>query len=348
MGAREELQELRRIDELERKASGQVAPPTKGSKLLDIAGGIGEGLTNAVTGTAGAALGGLEGLATLATGGSVDDAAGAVNSTAEGLTYAPRTSAGQTTAKVLALPMTLAGDAGKYVGGGIGQAVGGDQGRIAGESIGEAGNQMALTLMGGSMALGKNKARVLKKAEAAAEKAAAAEAAGEPPPSRWDAIKAHAGPAVVGSILGHLLAPGMGELAGAVIGPAFKGVGRSLAHLGGRTTKNVLEAKALRKAAPAESIPQTAAIPPEVIRQQIQEARSQAAGAEAAGPVPRPPAAIEPQSAQAAALEAELAAYAGGLEPAAPGAPVSLPIKPKLSLTEVRRLQAEAAALRGE
>lgn len=123
--------------------------------------GPGEAALGMASGIGSSAVGGLKGLwdgaATLARGGSVDEAvaAGAKSSREiqDAGTYHPRTGAGKLITEIASLPLGIAKSAASEIGGDIGQAVNGAKGRIAGESIGDAAPDIAATLLGGGAAM---------------------------------------------------------------------------------------------------------------------------------------------------------------------------------------------------
>lgn len=126
-----------------------------------------EALANLATGIGSSAVGGIRGLAKLATGGSLEDASNAIRSTQEALTYQPRTGAGKGAVEIISAPIIAAKEGGKYVGGAIGGAVNGEQGRIAGEAIGDALPDVAGTLLMGGAGMGAARARANRPAPAA-------------------------------------------------------------------------------------------------------------------------------------------------------------------------------------
>jgi hypothetical protein len=84
-----------------------------GAHLTDLGKGLLEVPASVVSGTAGAATGGLAGLGSLATGGGMDNAANAVRSIQDSLTYAPRSEFGQQALSSAALPAELLNRAGE-------------------------------------------------------------------------------------------------------------------------------------------------------------------------------------------------------------------------------------------
>ena len=80
-----------------REQSRAAPPPTTMEKFGSNLAGVGEGVASAVTGTAGAAAGGLHGLLALAQGEGVDAAAKNVEDTSGTMTYAPTSETGQQT-----------------------------------------------------------------------------------------------------------------------------------------------------------------------------------------------------------------------------------------------------------
>lgn len=77
------------------------------------------------------------------------------NGVQQALTYQPRTNEGKLVAETAALPLSVASDVTRYVGGAIGGAVGGEKGRIAGEELGGILPASVATVAGGSAALSK-------------------------------------------------------------------------------------------------------------------------------------------------------------------------------------------------
>ncbi len=114
--------------------------------------GAGEAAVNMATGIGSSIAGGWRGLATLATGGSLDDAAKASQETQHDYTYQPRTGVGKLGAELLAVPLNIVKSAGTAIGGDIGQAINGEQGRLAGEAIGNALPDVGATIAGGRAA----------------------------------------------------------------------------------------------------------------------------------------------------------------------------------------------------
>lgn len=113
---------------------------------------LGEGAANLATGIGSSVVGGWRALASLATGGSIEDAANAARQTQGDYTYQPRTAGGKLVAATAALPIEIPKAALTEAGGDIGQAINGRQGRIAGESIAPALVDIGATLAGGRAA----------------------------------------------------------------------------------------------------------------------------------------------------------------------------------------------------
>lgn len=109
---------------------------------------IGETALHMGTGLAGAAVGGLAGLGTLATGGGLEKASQRVQDISQAVTYQPRTKGGQAGTAALMWPVEKATEGWGMLGGMAGEAVGGEQGRLAGEMLGEVGFQSAAVLAG--------------------------------------------------------------------------------------------------------------------------------------------------------------------------------------------------------
>jgi hypothetical protein len=78
--------------------------------------GLAEGATNMLTGMGASAVGGIEGINKLLSGGTVDQATERIRAIQDKYTYQPRTAEGETTARVAALPIEYAGKAGAYLG----------------------------------------------------------------------------------------------------------------------------------------------------------------------------------------------------------------------------------------
>lgn len=114
--------------------------------------GVGETALNAATGIGSSIVGGFRGLASLATGGSLDDARNAIEDTQHDYTYQPRTGVGKLGSELLTVPVMAVKSAGTEIGGDVGQFVGGAKGRAIGESVGNIAPDIAATLAGGRAA----------------------------------------------------------------------------------------------------------------------------------------------------------------------------------------------------
>lgn len=180
MGDRQELAELEELERLEQRASGQS--PQAPSALEEKEKPLGLGYApldvalNLGTGLAAQAYGGLKGLGTLATGGTIEQAAQDVEGAQQDYTWQPRGRAGEAAAHALALPIEYATKGAKATLGGIGEVVWGDEGRNVGELVGGIGVPAAATLFGGRAAL-KAAPKMQQQAQAAFEQAKAQKAA---------------------------------------------------------------------------------------------------------------------------------------------------------------------------
>ena len=120
--------------------------PSIGRTPLDIA----EGAASVLTGMVGSSVGGLRGLYTGLSGGSLDEITKDIQETQQALTYQPSTEAGQKVVQFAGSPIEYASKGVGKVGGVIGKQFGNES---AGEAIGEASVPIAATLMLGSSAL---------------------------------------------------------------------------------------------------------------------------------------------------------------------------------------------------
>jgi hypothetical protein len=112
--------------------------------------GIPEAAANIVTGMGASAVGGLAGLGTLATGGSLEDADRNLSSIQDKYTYQPRSAEGKTISHIATLPFEYATKGGQWLGEAAGKPFGlEDEGGLAGNLAAGAG----LTLLGGRAAL---------------------------------------------------------------------------------------------------------------------------------------------------------------------------------------------------
>ena len=112
--------------------------------------GIVDAAANIATGMGASAVGGLAGLGTLATGGSLEDASRNLSSIQDKYTWQPRTVEGKAISHVAGLPFEYATKAGQWLGEAAGKPFGlEDEGGLAGNLAAGAG----LTLLGGRAAL---------------------------------------------------------------------------------------------------------------------------------------------------------------------------------------------------
>lgn len=112
--------------------------------------GIPDAAANIVTGMGASAVGGLAGLGTLATGGSLEDADRNLSSIQDKYTWQPRTVEGKAISHVAGLPFEYATKAGQWLGEAAGKPFGlEDEGGLAGNLAAGAG----LTLLGGRAAM---------------------------------------------------------------------------------------------------------------------------------------------------------------------------------------------------
>ena len=112
--------------------------------------GIVDAAANIATGMGASAVGGLAGLGTLATGGSLEDANRNLSSIQDKYTWQPRTVEGKAISHVAGLPFEYATKAGQWLGEAAGKPFGlEDEGGLAGNLAAGAG----LTLLGGRAAL---------------------------------------------------------------------------------------------------------------------------------------------------------------------------------------------------
>lgn len=118
------------------------------------AAGVVEAAAQIGSGLAGAAYGGLSGIASLMSGGGLEGAVNAVTQAQQDMTYMPMTQEGQLTAKAVAYPMEkgseLLADFGRAQGGAMFPYSGGAE---VGEAIGGVTLPIAGTLLGGASAL---------------------------------------------------------------------------------------------------------------------------------------------------------------------------------------------------
>lgn len=169
MSDRDELMALRRMAELEAKASGSPAaalsapaPESAPSRFEQMgsnpfvrgAYGLAEGATNMLTGMGASAVGGIEGINKLLSGGTVDQATERIRAIQDKYTYQPRTAEGETTARVAAMPIEYAGKLGKFMGknSGIAELTGTELGA---EMIGEKAPEVIATVLMGRAGLNK-------------------------------------------------------------------------------------------------------------------------------------------------------------------------------------------------
>lgn len=116
--------------------------------------GIGEAALSLGTGLGASVVGGLQGLATIASGKGVYEAADAVRKMQEQYTYQPSTEPGKSLIHIAGIPFEVAGSVlGKGGGAVVGNALGISGGAEIGQSIGEALPGAIGTLYGGSSAL---------------------------------------------------------------------------------------------------------------------------------------------------------------------------------------------------
>lgn len=112
--------------------------------------GIVDAAANIATGMGASAVGGLAGLGTLATGGSLEDASRNLSSIQDKYTWQPRTVEGKAISHVAGLPFEYATKAGQWLGEAAGKPFGlEDEGGLAGNLAAGAG----LTLLGGRAAM---------------------------------------------------------------------------------------------------------------------------------------------------------------------------------------------------
>lgn len=112
--------------------------------------GIPEAAANIVTGMGASAVGGLAGLGTMATGGSLEDANNTLSGIQDKFTYQPRSVEGKAISHVAGLPFEYATKGGQWLGEAAGKPFGlEDEGGLAGNLAAGAG----LTLLGGRAAL---------------------------------------------------------------------------------------------------------------------------------------------------------------------------------------------------
>lgn len=143
-----------------------IAAPVKASKppsrleqmgsnpLVRGAYGLAEGATNMLTGMGASAVGGIEGINKLLSGGTVDQATERIRAIQDKYTYQPRTAEGETTARVAAMPIEYAGKLGKFMGknSGIAELTGTELGA---EMIGEKAPEAIATILMGRAGLNK-------------------------------------------------------------------------------------------------------------------------------------------------------------------------------------------------
>lgn len=103
--------------------------------------GVGEAALSMTSGLGASALGGLQGLATLISGGGVEEAVKQIGETQRGLTYQPSTEPGKALVHIAGIPIEFASN----VMGAIGGKIGGN----LGQTIGEASVPIVATLLGG-------------------------------------------------------------------------------------------------------------------------------------------------------------------------------------------------------
>lgn len=112
--------------------------------------GIPEAAANIVTGMGASAVGGLAGLGTLATGGSLEDANNTLSGIQDKFTYQPSSVEGKAISHIAGLPFEYATKGGQWLGEAAGKPFGlEDEGGLAGNIAAGAG----LTLLGGRAAL---------------------------------------------------------------------------------------------------------------------------------------------------------------------------------------------------
>jgi hypothetical protein len=115
--------------------------------------GVGEAAANVASSMVAAPLGGLAGLATTAYSGDAAEGARTAQRIQHGMTYEPRTPAGQLASEVVAAPLSLLSEGAGWAGGKIGRALGGDEGEAIGRTAGEALPAAAAAVAGGTAAL---------------------------------------------------------------------------------------------------------------------------------------------------------------------------------------------------
>ncbi len=132
--------------------------------------GLADAATNLATGLGASAVGGLQGLYSLATGDTAAEAARKTQATQEKWTYTPRSASGAAAARVAALPMELVAKGFGAVGGKIGKLM---DNEAFGETVGENFPAAVATIAGGPGALrvGRNVGKTMA-AERAAEQLA--------------------------------------------------------------------------------------------------------------------------------------------------------------------------------
>lgn len=116
--------------------------------------GLAEGATNMLTGMGASAVGGIEGINKLLSGGTVDQATERIRAIQDKYTYQPRTAEGETTARVATMPIEYAGKLGGYMGknSGIAELTGTELGA---EMIGEKAPEAIATILMGRAGLNK-------------------------------------------------------------------------------------------------------------------------------------------------------------------------------------------------
>lgn len=139
----------------------EKAPSMLGKYLNLPLAGIGEAALNMGSGITASAVGGLQGLSTLAQGQGVNAAVNAIQGTQQAGTYQPRTNTGKSLVYIAGIPLEVAGQVLGKGGGAVGEALGGQQGRLVGESVGEALAPTLATLMAGKGALNQAQGKTL-------------------------------------------------------------------------------------------------------------------------------------------------------------------------------------------
>jgi hypothetical protein len=137
-----------------REPKSFLTPEITPTKLVRGAYGLAEGATNMLTGMGASAVGGIEGINKLLSGGTVDQATERIRAIQDKYTYQPRTAEGETTARVAAMPIEYAGKLGKFMGknSGIAELTGTELGA---EMIGEKAPEAIATILMGRAGLNK-------------------------------------------------------------------------------------------------------------------------------------------------------------------------------------------------